>query len=957
MLPPPPLDRLRRPCEREVEPEQTDEEVRSTARRGRWLHFARRVTFGVGSPRELQPCDPSVPHSARSAGVRPAAHAGGSDVLRWCLQVDVVGGVGSEDDETSDLEDPTDRQPRRTRYDCGFVLENLWRSRNNSGSAGIRIPETVVFKNSNPTHWYFTRPHDGRIMKRNLGQEQFITPTKILEVFEGTTGEIVAVFVNFKEIEGKRVSTTIDFFDRAALRDFLYTPVPDRNGLLQKFLSIRQQKFENAAATNQTLHMLHVTWKKGELRTTKVTQRAHFLRIVEPGQDFGNSEMKSYRYATADPVSYAHKTLPSSSHTSLRIREACERIAEHLRVVTDNAVRMTHFAGFFKVGHKGQLWFNFPTSVDVEDWGVEHTLGLPASVPVEPTADHRRPPDNESKTGSTPRAPHVPVRKSPGKVDDLNRHKTGDTIRHKTGETIMCPFCKSTIERPWPASGGIHDNQPHEGCTLTRYEIILFLERCSEQRESSCANREPQILADRAADLWRNMRLRAEDEITLANLRAKMRQLDVSPELCEKIETGIALSDTHIRGVVDFSLWCRGVTYSAESHSPTSGYGQSNTGLMTRAYSRVESLFPRETNSPSSPLQSLGEKQGKVFIDAARQELLDKVLSNGHNLDAASSMIRQAKLDNPRNQNMRRNSTEPVFATHLRAALGPKLLSRMTAPGVLEQESHEFLRKTAEVCPACYQSVKMYLLDKGNMETDAHMEILLRPVSVPRNATSSPGLYQTSRLTRVDRMWSRFQEMRKGPDSPSMKPAPHTSSTAIRASENDFAGLHRISITASLGIPRSPLGNTKKKPWGSGNAWGMVSPKSRQVENSLSRHSHQVLRIGTSASSDSNWPGLQSVRDSPLSACRPSNSGKILQDVSDLELLRELESRGLSSVSGKDSSLELFSADRSNLLNSSVDRSNLNAHGPRISSWGTPGDDEVMGNTAKEQKETHSHSR
>ena len=117
---------------------------------------------------------------------------------------------------------------------------------------------------------------------------------------------------------------------------------------------------------------------------------------------------------------------------------------------------------------------------------------------------------------------------------------------------------------------------------------------------------------------------------------------------------------------------------------------------------------------------------------------------------------------------------------------------------------------------------------------------------------------------------------------------------------------HRISITASLGTPRSPLGNTKKKPWGSGNAWGMVSPKSRQVENSLSRHSHQVPRIGTSASSDSNWPGLQSVRDSPLSACRPSNSGKILQDVSDLELLRELESRGLSSVSGKDSSLELF---------------------------------------------------
>ena len=33
MLPPPPLDRLRRPFEREEEPEKTDEEVRCTARR------------------------------------------------------------------------------------------------------------------------------------------------------------------------------------------------------------------------------------------------------------------------------------------------------------------------------------------------------------------------------------------------------------------------------------------------------------------------------------------------------------------------------------------------------------------------------------------------------------------------------------------------------------------------------------------------------------------------------------------------------------------------------------------------------------------------------------------------------------------------------------------------------------------------------------------------------------
>ena len=35
-------------------------------------------------------------------------------------------------------------------------------------------------------------------MKRNLGQEQFITPKKILEVMGGATGEIAAVFINYR---------------------------------------------------------------------------------------------------------------------------------------------------------------------------------------------------------------------------------------------------------------------------------------------------------------------------------------------------------------------------------------------------------------------------------------------------------------------------------------------------------------------------------------------------------------------------------------------------------------------------------------------------------------------------------------------------------------------------------------------------------------------------------------
>lgn len=52
----------------------------------------------------------------------------------------------------------------RGRYDCGFIFEHLWRVRKKSGSAKIWIPETIVFKNNCPTHWYFTRPLDGRFV-------------------------------------------------------------------------------------------------------------------------------------------------------------------------------------------------------------------------------------------------------------------------------------------------------------------------------------------------------------------------------------------------------------------------------------------------------------------------------------------------------------------------------------------------------------------------------------------------------------------------------------------------------------------------------------------------------------------------------------------------------------------------------------------------------------------------
>ncbi len=72
------------------------------------------------------------------------------------------------------------------RYDVVFVFELLWRTRKAFGFPKIWLPETIVFRNNHPTGWYFTHPLDGRIMKRNLGQEHFITQKKVISTCTST---------------------------------------------------------------------------------------------------------------------------------------------------------------------------------------------------------------------------------------------------------------------------------------------------------------------------------------------------------------------------------------------------------------------------------------------------------------------------------------------------------------------------------------------------------------------------------------------------------------------------------------------------------------------------------------------------------------------------------------------------------------------------------------------------
>ncbi len=580
------------------------------------------------------------------------------------------------------------------------------------------------------------------------------------------------------------MATTNEYFDRQALRDFLYITDPNRNGILQKFLTIRQQKYAPASQTNQSLITFRVVWTKGALRSTKVVQQPHFLRIVEPGHnnnaDNSGEHVSQYQYATADPLFYGQITLPFHSHLSRKVRQACERMAEHMAIVSDNAVRMTRMVGYFKVGHKGQLWFNFPASVDVEDSGIEHTYELPVAQPSQPTGVHRtslssgnaalrsqhfnstlqreeaRNPDDSGYLDVTSNSAldHLAVMKAMDEIYAAPQlkspgHWTDEAIARKNTAFFMsCAFCAGTMEST-------------RSCSITFNEAISFIQQThfdsTEKEPAGARLQTPQVSetpAERARQMWSDMHLTEGNEITLPELRWKMKQLQVAHGVVEKIETGIALADTEIRGVVDFNLWVKGVAYSAEQVQPSarSSPRQAELVLSRSRGTTACSLFtPRGTGFPASPSYLSGMQ--KTETSDSMQELLQAVMTGSRDLN---SVLEAAADCGAR----KRKPLEPFMIMNLRSMLQPKLFQRLTAPGALERESLNFMNKNVDVCFNCHKSIKTFLGKSGCTYWDPQLEILLQPVlaTSARQATTSQQLSSPRRPSiLIDRMWSRFK--------------------------------------------------------------------------------------------------------------------------------------------------------------------------------------------------------
>ena len=112
------------------------------------------------------------------------------------------------------------------------------------------------------------------------------------------------------------------------------------------------------------------------LRSTNIEQRTCNLRITQREVDKHGGPM--FHYGRADVKSAVQ--LPVQSSLLLKIQDCCERIVKHVEAVTEGRVQINHLISYFRVGAKGQVWFNFCTSADVFEALPDHTNVVPGGA-------------------------------------------------------------------------------------------------------------------------------------------------------------------------------------------------------------------------------------------------------------------------------------------------------------------------------------------------------------------------------------------------------------------------------------------------------------------------------------------------------------------------------------------------------------------------------------------------
>lgn len=246
------------------------------------------------------------------------------------------------------------------------LFELLWKRDSFSDSAlALRIPDTVIFKYSAPSVWYFTSV-DGTIKRKSKAKttrehiaEEFLkraSPSGIAAYYVssetgiGTTAHDLDNDVDEQDISKASTRTTIEYFNREELQDFLFNRHKARpEGILQRFVE------PNGDHNN----MIRVLWSP---KVCLLERRVNRLKISDTRYD------KYERAVTFEGPDFHSQVKPvRGPQLVMQVHEIADSIVQHVAAVTGDRMKISRMALNFKFDDRERLWLLFPSSIRIRD--------------------------------------------------------------------------------------------------------------------------------------------------------------------------------------------------------------------------------------------------------------------------------------------------------------------------------------------------------------------------------------------------------------------------------------------------------------------------------------------------------------------------------------------------------------------------------------------------------------
>ncbi|OQR96594.1 hypothetical protein THRCLA_07236 [Thraustotheca clavata] len=233
-------------------------------------------------------------------------------------------------------------------HDANWALEGdglvenlfyyLWCKDEFGGGPSLLIPDTIVYKFTQPAYWYFTSK-SGKVKKKSKTSLANVQIEK--EFCRKLCGIDIVAYYLYMEND----TPTIEYFNVEGLKDFLYNRPKIHNGVLQRFIVSK-------GASNSVIRAVW-TPKMCLLERKTNVRRLHDTRygIYERAVTFDGADA----YSNPDPV--RGSILPGD------IQYVCEQVVDHVMEVSFHKYRISRMVLHLKTDADDRVWLLWSSSI------------------------------------------------------------------------------------------------------------------------------------------------------------------------------------------------------------------------------------------------------------------------------------------------------------------------------------------------------------------------------------------------------------------------------------------------------------------------------------------------------------------------------------------------------------------------------------------------------------------